>query len=266
MIKFALVADSHLGPEKEYEGQIRKLSRNSLNYLSELNSEIEKVVRPHFVVQLGDLIEDSASHEEDRDNYLSGLKHFNSLSMPTLSVIGNHDQVNINQEQLARLNGAGSLYYSRDIAGVHCVVLFTSTLEHTDNHISAVQREWLRDDLERTNNPALVFLHHPVDEQDLSGNVWFEKYPDYCFVEERADVRNILAASGKVKAVFNGHVHRNNLSTIDGIHYITVQSLVEKVGEPDICSRAYAVAELDGKRLSVKVHGRDSADYDLILV
>jgi Icc protein len=266
MIKFALVADVHHGPEKEYEGQIRKLSRHSLNYLSELNAEIENVIRPHFVVQLGDLIEDGASYSEDRDNYLAGMKHFNGFSVPSLSVIGNHDQVNIEQSQLQRLNNLERLYYSLDIAGLHCVVLFTSTVDHTDNHISSEQLDWLKDDLARAQQPALVFLHHPLDEQNLSGNVWFEKYPDYCFVEERAEIRQILAESGKVKAVFNGHVHRNNVSTIDGIHYITVQSLVEKVGEPDICSRAYTVAELDGKRLKVKVHGRDAADYDLVLL
>ena len=84
-------------------------------------------------------------------------------------------------------------------------------------------------------------------------------------MQERHQVRDILAASGKVCAVFNGHVHRNNLSTIDGIHYITVQSLVEKVGEPDLASRAFAIAEIDGGRLLFAVHGEDAVQYDVLL-
>jgi len=265
MIKFALVADSHLGPEKFYEGQIRKLSRNTLPYLSQLRDELTSLHKPSFVVQLGDLIEDSSSRQDDSSNYQLGLNCFNGLPMPVLNVIGNHDQVHLSDSDLCRLSRNERLYYSQDLGGMHCVVLFSSSVEHTDITISAEQRLWLQNDLASTDKPTLVFLHHPLDDQDLRGNVWFEKYPDYCFVQERHQVRDILAASGKVCAVFNGHVHRNNLSTIDGIHYITVQSLVEKVGEPDLASRAFATAEIEGSRLLFAVHGEDAVQYDVLL-
>lgn len=265
MIKFALVADSHLGPEKFYEGQIRKLSRNTLPYLSELREELVAVHKPNFVVQLGDLIEDSSSQIDDSSNYKLGLNCFDGLPMPVLNVIGNHDQVHLSDSELCKLLRNERLYYSQDLGAVHCVVLFSSSIEHTDITISAEQRLWLQNDLAATDKPTLVFLHHPLDDQNLKGNVWFEKYPDYCFVQERHQVREILSASGKVCAVFNGHVHRNNLSTIDGIHYITVQSLVEKVGEPDVASRAFATATIDGSRLILDVHGEDAVQYDVAL-
>ncbi|CAN5192237.1 hypothetical protein BH11CYA1_BH11CYA1_23340 [soil metagenome] len=266
MIKFALVADSHLGPEKMYEGQIRKLSRNTLPYLNELGEELKALHKPNFVVQLGDLIEDSSSQADDISNFQLGLNCFDGLPMPVLNVIGNHDQIHLSDSELGRLTQREKLFYSQDLNGMHCVVLFSSSVEHTDITISAEQRSWLQADLAATAKPTLIFLHHPLDDQDLSGNVWFEKYPDYCFVEDRHQVRDILASSGKVCAVFNGHVHRNNLSTIDGIHYITVQSLVEKVGEPDLASRAFATATVDGNRLVLDVHGEDAVHYDVPLL
>ena len=87
MIKFALVADSHLGPEKFYEGQIRKLSRNTLPYLSQLRDELIALHKPSFVVQLGDLIEDSSSRQDDSSNYQLGLNCFDGLPMPAIHAV-----------------------------------------------------------------------------------------------------------------------------------------------------------------------------------
>ncbi len=266
MIRFSLLADPHVGPEKFYEGQIRKLSRHSLAYLSELTGDIKAIHKPDFVVQLGDLIEDSSRKQVDLDNYKRGLSQFSGLPMPFLNVIGNHDQIHLHNSDLCRLSKVERLYYSQDIAGMHCIVLFSSSVAHTDITIDAEQRAWLVADLAATDKPTLVFLHHPLDEQNLAGNVWFEKYPDYCFVQERQSVREIFTGSGKVCAVFNGHVHHNNISTIDGIHYITVQSLVEKVGEPELCSRAYAMATIEDQELTVDILGEDSARYQVPLI
>lgn len=265
MLRFALVADPHIGPEKPYEGEVRKLSRHSLPYLSELAREICLSHEPQFVVQLGDLIEDADSWQTDRANFESGLNIFDRISVPVLNVVGNHDQISLSQTELAVLNKKESLYYSQDIADWHCVVLFSSSVEHTDIHISQAQQEWLAADLEASDKPSLVFLHHPLDNQDLTGNVWFEKYPDYCFVEERAEVRRIFERSGKVQAVFNGHVHQNRVSTIEGIHYVTIQSLVEKIAEPEVCSRSYATVTVDGGIMKVRVEGLDRENYDLVL-
>lgn len=266
MIRFALIADSHIGPEKPYEGQIRKLSRNSVPYLKELAEEVAAVIKPDFVVQLGDLIEDSDSWAQDYSNFASGMGLFEKMPAPVLSVIGNHDQVRLNTNELARLNSVEKLYFSRDIAGLHCVVLFSASKNHTDIHVDREQQEWLIADLEATDKPAFIFLHHPLDDQSLQGNPWFEKYPDYCFVEERAAVRDILEKSGKVQAVFNGHVHQNAHSLIGGIHYFTIQSLVEKQGEPDVCSRSYALATVERGKLTVEVCGQDQAYYLVSLV
>lgn len=263
---FALIADAHVGPEKPYEGVVRKLSRHSLDYLAELTDELQQH-KLDFVVQLGDFIEDDDDISADRANFCAGQAVLSRLQSPLLNVIGNHDQVNLSQAELCRLTARERLYYSQDIGGLHCVVLFSSSVDHTDIHIDSLQRQWLAADLAATSLPVVVFLHHPVDEQSLLGNVWFERYPDYCFVEERQEVRQILSGSGKVLAVFTGHVHQNSHSTIDGVHYLTVQSLVERVAEPELASRSHSFVTVDSSAalLSVRVEGRDSAFYELPL-
>jgi Icc protein len=262
--KFALIADVHVGDEALYEGHIRKLSRHSLGFLDELALELRDR-NLDLVVQLGDLIEDCPEKEKDATNYIEAVKRLSHMPASVLHVIGNHEQVNLSVEELCSINGMKTPYFSRDIAGYHCVVLFTASTAHTDIHIDQLQQNWLKDDLAKASIPTLVFVHHPLDDQNLDDNPWFARYPDYCFVEERADVRRILHESGKVIAVFNGHVHQNSCSLIDGIAYITVQSLVEKVAEPDVPSRAYALCEIGDARLTVQVLGVNPVKYQLYL-
>ncbi len=74
-------------------------------------------------------------------------------------------------------------------------------------------------------------MHHPASEMRLEGNRWFEKRPYVRRVAERRRLRQVIEASGKVVAVFNGHVHWNHLDVIAGIPYITLQSMVENLDD-----------------------------------
>jgi 3',5'-cyclic AMP phosphodiesterase CpdA len=264
-LKFVVVTDIHVGPEELYEGRQKKLSRFALPMLQELLTEIKRDIKPDFVVQLGDLIEDSAAPEEDELNYRSAISLFESLSVPVLHAIGNHETVNLSVGKLLSHMGRTTPYYSLDVGPVHCVVLMASTRAHTDIHIDAAQRNWLAADLRSTQKPTLVFLHHPLDEQNLHGSFWFEKYAEYCFVQERAQVRAILEESGKVVAVFNGHIHRNSLWTDAGIPYFSTQSFVENLhpGDGALCSQSYAIVDMDREQIRVEVRGKDPALYEV---
>ncbi len=235
------MADIHIGPEAPYEGKIRKLSRFSLDYLDALVERFKADRTIAFVGQLGDLIEDSDA-ALDRQNIKAGVHSLSRFSQPVLHVLGNHEQVNLSVPELCALIGRQRPYYSVRLAAaaggkaqtgsetdLTLIVLFSASRLHTDIHIDDDQIDWLRGELRAAPGPVLVLVHHPLDEQSLIGNIWFEKYPDYCYVEERAAVRAVLEESGKVLAVFGGHVHQNSVSTINGIVYCTVQSLVESV-------------------------------------
>jgi predicted phosphodiesterase len=75
-------------------------------------------------------------------------------------------------------------------------------------------------------------------------------------------VRELLARSGKVRVVFNGHVHRNNIEEIGGIHYVSIQSLVENVSETrKLPSESYAVVSLTEDLITVQVEGMDPAEF-----
>jgi alkaline phosphatase len=92
-----------------------------------------------------------------------------------------------------------------------------------------VQLAWLRADLAASEGGAVVFVHQLLDGQ---GSVYVKNAPE---------VRRILQESGKVLAVFQGHHHEGSYSRIEGIHYYTLQGVVEGQG---LENNSYAVVEL----------------------
>jgi 3',5'-cyclic-AMP phosphodiesterase len=74
-----------------------------------------------------------------------------------------------------------------------------------------------------------------------------------------------VEASGKVVAVFNGHAHWNHLDVIAGIPYVTLQSLTENLDDdaPGRPANAWAVCDLDARRLVIRVHGEEPQHYQI---
>ena len=256
-MRFAIVTDIHIGEERPYEGLIRKLSRFSLSSLEKIVNRINSELDCAFMVQLGDLIEDGKDAEEDLANYMKGIAAFAACKIPVLHLLGNHEQVNLDYEQVCRAAGLKNLHYSCEIEGYKQICLFSHSKDHTDIYVDEQQLRWLEQQLTDAQKPCLIFIHHPIDEQDLKGSFWFEKYPDYCFVQQRNRIRKLLEDSGKVIAVFNGHVHRNYFSTINGIHYFSLQSLVERMPGLNQPGETHAFIEVNPDQIVVDIHGFD---------
>ncbi len=265
MRKFAFVTDLHFGPLAHFEGKLRKLSHEGPALLRGVIERLRTEEQPATLVNLGDDIEDEGP-EADRERYRACQEILRTAGCPLINVAGNHDTVHLNLEDL---NGAwgrrGPLHYSLELEGIHVVVLHTVERKDVDVRIDEGQLAWLREDLARAGRDTLVFMHHSATEQDLSDARWFYRAPHLALVQERAALRQILRESGVVRAVFNGHLHRNHLDVIDGIPYITVQSLIENLDDdaPGRPAAAYAVALLDERRLVVRVKGNDPARYQI---
>jgi hypothetical protein len=159
------------------------------------------------------------------------------------------------------------LYHSFDHGGVHFVVLATHETKDVSVRIDDEQLAWLEADLGAASRPAIVLMHHTASEQDVSNNRWFYRAPHLCKIVERRRLRRILEASGKVVAVFNGHLHWNHFDLCGAIPYVTVQSLIENLDEdaPGRPAAAHAVCRLSDKRLIVEIGGNDPARYQIEL-
>jgi Icc protein len=266
-LTLGFVTDLHFGPEAYHDGKLRKLSHHASALTRDVVRAMNEQVRPDVLVNLGDDIEDEG-READLARYEECQAILRGARAELVNVAGNHDTINLTRDDLCRVwRHEGPLFYSLDRGGCHLVVLHTLERKDVEIRIPHAQLEWLADDLARTTLPTIVLMHHSASDQDLEDSFWFKGLAHIALVKERKELRAILEASGKVRAVFNGHVHRNHLDVIRGIPYVTIQSLIENLDEdaPGRPAASYAVATIADDRIVVRVHGNDPARYQFAL-
>jgi 3',5'-cyclic AMP phosphodiesterase CpdA len=266
-MRFALISDEHFGPAAYFQGKLRKLTAHAGELCQAFVERMNQEVKPELVVNLGDVIEDE-SRAKDLERYAAFVEILSNLQCPVMHVAGNHDQVNLSDDDLRGLwQHQGELHYSRDVGGVHFSVLRTIEVTDVAIHLPEAQIEWLSADLAHSALPSVVLMHHPASEMRLDGNRWFEKRPHVCRVAERRALQRVVDESPRVVAVFNGHVHWNHFDVIGGVPYITLQSLVENLDEdaPGRAAAAHAVVDLDERRLVVRVAGAEPVRYQVEL-
>jgi 3',5'-cyclic AMP phosphodiesterase CpdA len=262
-LTFAIVTDLHFGPEARFEGKLRKLTHRAGELSRAFVARMNEEVRPDFVVNLGDDIEDE-SREADLARYGECQEILRGCAAPLVNVAGNHDLIHLNRDDLNRFwRRPGPLYYSFDLAGWHLVVLHTIERKDVDVRIPEPQLEWLKHDLAAGSGPSIVFMHHSASDQHVEDSRWWPGRSHLALVKERAELRSIFEESGRVRAVYNGHLHWNHVDVIRGIPYVTVQSLIENVEEdaPGTPAAAHAVVRSSERRMVVRVQGNDPARY-----
>ena len=270
MVTFGVVTDEHFGPEARFGGKLRKLTAQAPELAAAVARRMREQVKPDFLVNLGDCIEDE-SPAVDLERYRACLDLLSSSAAELVNVAGNHDRIHLDDATLLEAWGlppSGKLYRSFDRAGIHFVVLATHETKDVSVCIDDEQLGWLRADLGTTSNPTVVLMHHSAADQDLRGNRWFEKRPHLCLVKERKRLRAILAEHGRTRMVINGHLHWNHLDVIEGIPYVTLQSLVENVEEdaPGRAAAAHAVVRITERRIVVEVEGAQPCRYQFELM
>ena len=225
VVRIGLVTDLHYA-DKPPAGS--RHYRESQVKLAEAASEFEKH-KPALLVELGDLI-DAADSVDVEQGYLKTIDgEFKQLSDDRHYVLGNHCVDTLTKEEFLGAVEQKKSYYSFDRSGIHFIVLDScfrndgepygrKNFTWTDTNIPTAELEWLKSDLKESDKPTIVFAHQRLDVSNNHG------------VKNGADVRKILAESGRVKAVFQGHSHANDHNEIAGIHYCTLVAMVEGSG------------------------------------
>lgn len=242
-VRFGMVTDCHYA---DVDPAGTRFYRQSLDKLGEcvVRMNDEKV---DFLIELGDFKDQGRPPvEQDTLTYLDQVEAvFRRFDGPTYHVLGNHDVDSISKPQFqARVTNTGvdctRCYYSFDVKGLHCIVLDANyrsdgadydrgNFDWTDANIPADELDWLRRDLVAARGPAVIFIHQLLDG---TGAV---------YVENAAEVRDVLERSGKVLAVFQGHHHAGDYNEINGIHYCTLVATVEGQGAEN---NSYAIVEV----------------------
>ena len=217
-LKFLVVADVHYRPGVFPHDNVEWLDRIL---------ERAKDEQVDFCLQLGDFV-----HAARRDKAF--LSHWLDFSIPTYSVLGNHDDDGGPHAETLEAFHLTRGYYSFDVKGVRFVVLDTNyaCLEGRFVHYGTElgrpswkiprgcgmrlhpdELPWLEDQLFQASGPCVVCAHRRLNGEDSDAKA----------------VQSILAQvnaryPGRVGLVLNGHHHCDQLIRKDGISWYTVNS------------------------------------------
>jgi len=171
-----------------------------------------------FIIELGYLW-----YPFERDfPFLKIWEHFKG---PRYHVLGHYDMNGeLAHSQAMAFWKTYYKYYSFDNNGYHFVVLNGNEHNTSANramgyarYIGKEQQEWLKNDLQRTTLPTILFCHQRLDNNSKG-------------IENASKIRLILehanhnAGFKKVRLVFSGH-HMDHQNEIKGISYIQVNSM-----------------------------------------
>ncbi|MCW0221565.1 MAG: metallophosphoesterase [Prosthecobacter sp.] len=225
-LRIGLMTDLHYA---EKDPTKTRFYREALAKLDEavdfLNQE-----KPAAVVELGDLIDQAPTVEEELEWLKTMEQHYARLLMPRHYVLGNHCVATLTKAEFAAHTGAAfSGYSSFEQNGIRFILLDACFREDgtaygrknahwQDCHIPGQELLWLKDELMRATGPVIILAHQRLDLDAAHA------------VKNAAEVRAILEKSKKVLAVFQGHSHKNDLQTIGGIPYCTLVAMIEGTG------------------------------------
>ena len=260
--RFGLVTDSHYADRDPYG---TRYYRESLNKMEEF-IEIMNREKVDFIMHLGDFKDqDPQQLEKDTLRYLSAQESvYARFEGNRFHCVGNHDVDSITKSQfLSHIENTGipntRSYYSFDSNLYHFVVLDANYHDDGQDHfykdgvdwqktnIPQAQIEWLKDDLERSKYPTVVFCHHPLYN--------YHRGEETMYVGNYLQAQTVMEASAKVVAVFQGHVHQEDYHKLNGIHYLTQFGMVDYSG---LENNSFAIVEVDGSNIEVLGYKRVS--------
>lgn len=260
-MKFAIISDIHIGDYRTHKGIYRKATPHAEKLLKSFVQKMNKTFRPDFVVQGGDMIEDT-NLTIDKKNYKKGLVMLSKLKCPVYHLVGNHELKYLPEEFLKDALNYKKLYFSFDKQNFRFIFLFTKRFYPSKEiKLDSSQLKWLKKKV-KTDKKIIIFTHYSLVPVNTRGNFWFSTRPDLTFIKNHREFLKVIAGRN-VKLSFNGHLHWNKKKVLNGTHYITVQSLVEntsgKVEGPP--ANAFTLVNLWDDRAIIKVLGKGGASY-----
>ena len=250
-LTLALVTDIHNG-----RASLTKRGPEALRLVEEF-IEFAETSSPDLVVELGDRVTD-ADRSSDRASLGQLAELFAELSVPRTHVMGNHDLVNLSVEDNEQLLAQSFRSSSMDLKGWH-LVFWQADVAMSASHeprLTDENLEWLGADLASTSLPAVVFTHVPLDGASMTGNFYFESNPQFAGYSNVRRAQQIISESQRVPLCVAGHVHWNNLSRIDSVPYVSLQSLTESFTTQGRAAASWATISLD-EQLYWTGHGAD---------
>lgn len=168
--------------------------------------------RPNLLLLTGDL-----SHDETPESYQWLQRRLMPLKIPAYWLAGNHDSLPV-MEQVLDLPPISPEKLC--LAGGWCLLLLNSLVPGcVHGELSAASLEWLEQQLQLSDRPTLISLHHPPCSIH---SAWM----DAINLQNPEKLLAVIDRYPQVKLVVFGHIHQAFEEQRRGVHYL---------GSPSTC-------------------------------
>lgn len=254
MIKIALIADVHHGPQSHTKvpgWSVLETVREFIEFANRRGADL--------LLDLGDRISDSTA-EADRaaENEVAGI--LRNFAGPRIHLLGNHDVAKLTAEENAASLGRPAHSATLDLGDLRLIAFQPDVRMVKPLGFAPVADEhirWLTETLLADERPAIIASHLPFSGHSQTGNYYFENAQQFSTYPNHADVRSAVEATGRAAAWLAGHVHWTTVMTVRGIHHFTLHSVSETFTTTPHAAAAYGLLEIDGDQLELSVFGRE---------
>ncbi len=252
MLKFIHLTDIHLisGGRRLY----------GVSPERRLHAAIDSINREHgdadFVVMTGDQV-----HWGDEDSYRILADAVGRLDIPVRTILGNHDNRKV---MLATIPGLetdenGFVQFALDTEAGRCLFLDTNIDAQTDaGELCPKRLAWLKTRIESTDQPIIIFMHHPPLKLGLKGM-------DVIGLLDAEPFFEILKPHlSRIRQIFFGHVHRPISGNWRGIAFSCARGLNHQLAldldapetsvPGDFEPPAYSVVLADADQIVIHMH------------
>lgn len=182
-----------------------------------------ETARPDFIIELGDFVTPAPA-------YASSYALWKAYKGKKYNVIGNHEMdAGYTLNQALAYRNMTSSYYTFRSHGFRFIVLDGNDKKYPDQkgyreYIGPAQIEWLKGELKKAKEPVVIFSHQGL------GNI--NGIENQTALRAILEEHNASTRKARIVACFNGHTHADIAEEIQGIWYITINSMsYEWLGE-----------------------------------
>ena len=174
----------------------------------------------HALVITGDL-----THYGHDDAYRHLRECLAPVSIPVYPILGNHDHRARFQTHFPEVgrDENGFVQYTADFNGSLAIFLDTNEPGVSWGVFCEQRAAWLRQQLEQSDRPVLLFMHHPFF---LIG---IHSMDAISLLESGPFLAAIAGHEQRIRHVFFGHIHRPIFGSFRGIPYSTLRGTNHQV-------------------------------------
>lgn len=213
-VKIGICSDVHLPTMHDSEMRITA-------FIDSMN-----IAKPDFIIELGDFgIPD--------ERYTPYFDIWNSFQGQKYHVIGNHEMDGgTSLDEALSFRNMKNSYYTFAQNGFQFIVLDGNDKESPDqkgykSFMGEKQLSWLQNELRLSKNPIVIFSHQGIgSDPGNPGERYSIKNAEK--VRKMFEIHNQTNKTNKIIACFNGHTHHDAAENINGIWYITINSMAYK--------------------------------------